>query len=301
VDLDGDGLTDVISGSWPGEIYFFRRQKDGKFAAGEILKDKDGKTLTVGAGSSVFAVDWNHDGAIDLIVGNVLGVVYLIPNEGKDKQLSFCVPRRLEAGGQPIKLGGDAAPVVADWDGDGKPDLLLGAEDGSVVWYRNVGTSTEPKLEAARPLVAKSPIGWGGDDILQPGQWGLRVKPCVVDWDGDGRLDLLLGDRCGGFNAKPNQTKDEIAEERRANDQLPSLRRKWAASFRAYEVARETAGKSGSNQRQQSQLDGLREDVRRLKDEIALVEKIQEQYKQGNQAHGFVWLFQRKPVEKKGP
>jgi hypothetical protein len=301
VDLDGDGRTDVLSGSWPGEIYFFRRQKDGKFAAGEILKDKDGKTLSVGAGSSVFAVDWNNDGVLDLIVGNVLGEVYFIPNEVKDKKLSFGAPRRLEAGGQPIKVSGDAAPVVADWDGDGKIDLLLGAEDGSVVWYRNMGTPKEPKLEAARTLIGKSPIGWGGDDKRQPGQWGLRVKPCVVDWDGDGRLDLLLGDRCGGFNAKPSQTKDEMAEERRANDQLPGLRLKWANAFRSYEEATGAAEKQGSTLRKQSQLDGLREDVRRLKDEIAVVEKIQEQYKPGNQAHGFVWLFQRKPLDKKGP
>jgi hypothetical protein len=297
--LDGDGLTDILSGSWPGEIYFFRRQRDGKFAAGEILKDKDGKTISVGAGSSVFAVDWNHDGAIDLIIGNVLGEVYLIPNEGKDKKLSFGAPRRLEADGKPIKVNGDAAPVVADWDGDGKNDLIVGAEDGSVVWYRNVGSPKEPKLEAARPLVDKSPIGWGGDERLQPGQWGLRVKPCVVDWNGDSRLDLLLGDRCGGFNAKPAQTKEETAEERKANDRLPELRRKWAAAFQSYEQAGIAAEKEGSVARQQRQLDALREDVRRIKDEIAVVEKIQEQYKPGNQAHGFVWLFQRKPLNKK--
>ena len=33
MDLDGDRRADLISGSWPGEIYFFRRQPDGKFAA----------------------------------------------------------------------------------------------------------------------------------------------------------------------------------------------------------------------------------------------------------------------------
>jgi hypothetical protein len=34
VDLDGDGLTDVLSGSWPGEMYWFRRNSDATFAAG---------------------------------------------------------------------------------------------------------------------------------------------------------------------------------------------------------------------------------------------------------------------------
>ena len=48
MDLDGDGRTDIISGSWPGEIYFFRRQSDGKFAAGVTLKGLDGKPINVG-------------------------------------------------------------------------------------------------------------------------------------------------------------------------------------------------------------------------------------------------------------
>src|SRR5262249_32112569 len=139
--------------------------------------------------------------------------------------------------GQPIKVNGDAAAVAADWDGDGRLDLIVGAEDGSVVWYRNSGSSTEPQLEAARTLVPKSPAGWNWDDRLQAGQWGVRVKPCVVDWQGNGKLALLLGDRCGGFKAKPSQTEDEKAEERKANDQLPDLRRKWADAFRRYRTA----------------------------------------------------------------
>jgi hypothetical protein len=290
VDLDGDGRTDILSGSWPGEVYFFRRQRDGSFAAAEILKDRHGKPINVGSAAAVFAVDWDGNGTIDLLVGNVLGEVYFIPNEGKGKELAFGTPRRLEAAGQPIKVSGDAAPVAADWDGDGRLDLIVGAADGSVVWYRNAGAAKEPKLEAARPLVKKSPLGWGGDDKRRPGDWGLRVKPCVVDWDGDGRLDLLLGDMCGGFTAKPNQTEEEKAEERKANDRLPELRRKWSDAFQRYRQA--------GNERDAAV---LREELRRLKDEIAAVQEIQDHYKPGNQSHGFVWLFQRKPAARKGP
>jgi hypothetical protein len=300
VDLDGDGRTDVISGSWPGEIYFFRRQADGTFAAGTPLKDRHGRPLNVGSASAAFAVDWDGNGTIDLLVGNVLGEVYFIPNEGKGKELAFGTPRRLEAGGQPLKVNGDAAPVAADWDGDGRLDLIVGAEDGSVTWYRNAGGPQAAQLEAARNLVGKSPVGWARDDRRPPGGWGLRVKPCVVDWDGDGRLDLLLGDRCGAFSAKPSQTTAEQEEERRANDRLPDLRRKWADAFRSYRQAGD--GPEGetpaARQERLRTLEAAREDLRRLKDEIVVVQEIQGRYQPGYQAHGFVWLFQRKP---KGP
>src|SRR5262249_15210725 len=155
-------------------------------------KGTDGKPLNVGSASAAFAAPWTGTGKLDLIVGTVIGEVWLIPNESKGKELVFGTPRRLGTGGALFKLSGDAAPVVADWDGDGKLDLIVGAEDGSVVWYRNIGSAKEPKLEEARPLVGKSPLGWGGDDKRGPRDWGLRVKPCVFDWDGDGRPDLLL-------------------------------------------------------------------------------------------------------------
>jgi hypothetical protein len=285
VDLDGDGRTDILSGSWPGELYFFRRQPDGKFAAGVVLKGRDGKPLNVGSAAAAFATDWDGDGVIDLVVGTLLGEVWLIPGEGKGKPLVFGKPRRLEAAGKPIKVSGDAAPAVADWDGDGKLDLIVGAEDGSVVWYRNVGTARAPRLEAARPLVGKSPVGWGGDDRRGPRDWGLRVKPCVFDWDGDGRPDLLLGDMCGGFNARPDQTAQEKEEERQANDRLPGLRKRWSDAFARYRKSPQAAER-----------DVLRAELERLRDEIAVVQEVQGRYQPGSQSHGFVWLFKRKPA-----
>jgi hypothetical protein len=286
VDLDGDGRTDILSGSWPGEIYFFRRQADGKFAEGVTLKGHDGKPVNVGSAASAFAFDWDGDGKPDLVVGTILGEVWLVPNESDGKALAFGKPCRLEAAGQPIKVGGDAAPVVADWDGDGKPDLVVGAEDGSVVWYRNVGDSKAPRLEAARPLVGASPLGWGSDEQRGPRDWGLRVKPCVFDWDGDGRPDLLLGDRCGSFNAKPDQTAQEKDEERKANDRLPPLRKKWADVFARYRQSQDAAER-----------DVLRAQLQRLRDELAVVQEVQGRYRPGYQAHGFVWVFLRKAAD----
>src|SRR5262249_4052668 len=182
VDLDGDGKVDVLSGSPNGELYLFRGKGNGEFAAGEPIKDKDGKAINVGRLSTVFAFDWNGDGLLGLIVGPGEGKVYLIPNEGSASKYAFGKPRKLEADDKPIQVSmGHAHPVVADWDQDGKPGLIVGTGAGSVVWYRNVGTREKPSLAAARTLVGESPLAKNPNATLAEGQWGLRAKICVTD------------------------------------------------------------------------------------------------------------------------
>ena len=50
MDLDGDGRLDVLSGSWPGELFLFRGGPGRTFAAPIKLKNKDGKTINIGGG-----------------------------------------------------------------------------------------------------------------------------------------------------------------------------------------------------------------------------------------------------------
>ena len=109
----------------------------------------------------------------------------------------------------------------------------MGCGDGSVVWYRNVGDSHSPRLAAAETLVPASTLGWKDDALRKPGQWGARAKVCVTDWNGDGKLDLLLGDICGGHLGKPAQTDAEKREEIAARDELPRLMEKWTRPTRS--------------------------------------------------------------------
>jgi len=71
-------------------------------------------------------------------------------------------PVRLEAAGQVIESGrvGHAAPFVGDFDGDGKPDLLVGQFDGGLLRvYRNEGTAAAPKLAAGQDFKAGAELG----------------------------------------------------------------------------------------------------------------------------------------------
>jgi hypothetical protein len=56
-------------------------------------------------------------------------------------------PVRLHAAGKPIDVEvGHAAPFIADFDGDGVRDLLVGQMGDGVLWiYRNIGTNANPR------------------------------------------------------------------------------------------------------------------------------------------------------------
>jgi hypothetical protein len=295
VDLDGDGKPDILSGSWPGQITLFRRDGSG-FAGGETLKHADGNPVKPDVGSHVFAFDWDGDGKLDLIIGTSGGEVLFAPNVGTCTKPVFGEAKPLFASGKKLEiLSGSAAPVVADWDGDGLPDLIVGAEDGSVVWFRNEGKLKEPRLAAAQVLVPPSPSPWRDDKSRRPGEWGVRARPAVVDWDGDGKLDLLVGDLCGGYEGKPKMNATEAAEEKDATEQLPALRKEWAAAYKEFAALSDTPEPADATAREkhQTQVARLRRKVTQLKDEITRLQEMRDHYQSGYMSHGYVWLFRR--------
>lgn len=114
----------------------------------------------------------------------------------------------------------------------------------------------------------------------------------MTDWDGDGQLDLLMGDYCGGFESKPTQTEAETREELKSVQSLPKLRSQWAQKFSEFRALPKSGSPESTGKRS-----ALLREIKTLKEQIAASQSITQKYKPQRQAHGFVWLVKRRPKE----
>ena len=225
-DWDGDGFTDILIGEEDSRLCWFRNT--GKLANGAPVFEppyyfrQRADELCFGAMCTPFACDLDDDGDEDIICGNTAGEIGFIENlSGKGVEFPKWAEPKLveEPDGRPIRIlagpngsiqgpleakWGYTVPSVADWDGDGLPDIMANTIWGKPLWWKNIGTRGKPKFDNACGVE----VEWDGD---QPElQWGWfkpktqknpkeiitqwRTTPVMVDWDGDGLVDLVLTD-----------------------------------------------------------------------------------------------------------
>jgi hypothetical protein len=326
VDINNDGNVDLLSGSWPGEIFFFKGGPDHSFAAPEMIKDKDGKIINIGGGirergfrggisiagnakfettpegtfviyqgqriestpdrpigitgtaSAAHAADWDGDGDYDLIIGDIRGKVYLVPNEGTPESYAFGKEKQLAS------VKSRAGPFTADWDGDGDLDLLVGADDGSVALFRNTGSAKSPELASAVQLVPPGEKA-SGRQAPKDVRRGKRSKICVTDWNGDGLLDLLVGDFATQKPDLPEPTPEEKAEHERIRKELELIRKPYSELF--------TKLSGPSRVREKEKIEQIQKEIADLRKRMTdLRSKLPSEYER----HGWVWLFLRKEI-----
>ncbi len=183
------GFSDLVVGG-EGALYFY--QFTGKFTTtGKpiyndpkpvLQKDADlyGGTLPVPNVS-----DWNGDGKMDFVSGNSEGRILFFQNIGSNEIPAFLPAVPLKAAGQEIHVQsgyrmdiqgpgearwGYTCPTVADWNGDGLPDILMSDCTARHTIFLNQGDRTNPRLAAGHPLYM--------DGLDLHGTW--RVKPAVA-------------------------------------------------------------------------------------------------------------------------
>ena len=128
-------------------------------------------------------MDWNNDGKKDLITGEHDGFIRIYLNTGTDSDPLFNGYSLLQMNGADYTVGYKSSPFIADFNDDGKKDLLCGEDFGRIALLVNIGTDAAPVFDSAVFIQD------GSQDI----NVGLRSCPVFVDWNVDGKKDLLVG------------------------------------------------------------------------------------------------------------
>ncbi len=221
VDWDGDGRMDLLVGAEDGRVWFVR---NAGAVGGVPVFDRPvpvrcaDAPLRVGALPVPAAADWAGKGRIDVIVGNSAGELLFLPGLGVPGKPTSGPVHAVSAGGRKVRVAagptgsiqgpseykfGYTCPAAADWDSDGRPDLLMSDIHGRHLFFRNLG-GDPPRFAAPRELtVARKPLVT---------VW--RVRPAVADWRRDGRLSYVTLDEEGVLASYERLSDEELGTKR---------------------------------------------------------------------------------------
>ena len=195
VDIDDDGDLDLFLGIIGGAFNPNTTASDNfhyyeRTAAGLELRTTrflDG--IDAGSESTVALADIDGDGDLDMLVGNKIdhtarqrARMYLFRNDGSATDPRFRLADTLD-----LAASYHHAPALGDLNGDGALDMLLGTWNDGVLFFTNDGTLQEPSWTQDTSRTVRLTRG-------------SNTTPALVDIDGDGDLDLFVGEASGTLN-----------------------------------------------------------------------------------------------------
>jgi hypothetical protein len=218
-DWRATGTADLVVGSVEGYVFWYKTLSTEplRFAPPERVRVGDqeirrwgkphpaggyhwGSSQGPGDGfnggySNPVLVDWDGDGLLDLIVGDMIGLFDWYPNRGTRTQPDLAPPLRLQVEGEPLFGPWRVQPGVGDFSGDGLPDIVTMDLDLDLVLYRRVGRNDLSLMQRGEKLRFEDgqTIKSTGPYTPQGGDGRGRTKIQLVDWDGNGKLDIVLG------------------------------------------------------------------------------------------------------------
>ena len=216
-DWDGDGLMDIVANSIWGKVVWYRNigvEGEPMLDTARPIEvewqglppkpawnwwDPVGRELASQWRTTPVAVDWNHDGLMDLVMLDHEGHLAFFQRMKENGLLRLLPGERIfcDENGKALSLirgpagkSGRRKLEVVDWDGDGRLDILFNGENAD--WYRNMGEKYgKTVLKNLGPLDTRKISGH-------------TSSPTTVDWDGNGVPDLLVGSEDGRLYYKRN-------------------------------------------------------------------------------------------------
>ncbi|WP_422370993.1 calcium-binding protein [Hoeflea sp.] len=201
-DIDGDGDLDLLVGEQAGDFDYFENTGNGLAATYEARTGAANPFggFDVGFYATPALGDMDGDGDLDLVSGANIGDLSYFETHTAPSAPAHGVFLAHDGSQNPnplasIDVGSNSTPILADLDGDGDLDLIVGEEDGVLNYYRHTASSYIVPLFTERTGAANP---FDGIDI------GFYSKPALADIDGDGDLDLVVGEFDGNLNYYEN-------------------------------------------------------------------------------------------------
>ena len=171
-DFDGDGRPDVaiVNGGYPYSLLVFRNSGQ----ANQISFDAPVKFFTGNAPFGIAVGDIDGDGKPEIVVTNsaVVSTIGIYKNMSKPGSINFAAPLQGFTGTTPFAVS------IADLDGDGKPDIVVGNFNSSTI------------------SIFKNTSSVGNISINTPTLLTTAANPSsleLTDIDGDGKTDIIVG------------------------------------------------------------------------------------------------------------
>ncbi len=207
VDVDFDGVKDIVVSPNARNvslnrqsIHFYKNLGTNDlpnfvFSTPEFLQEE---MIEVGTGSIPILTDINEDGLEDLIVGNLFrykpildkeSTIAYYQNTGTANNPEFTYVDNDYLNLSTQNYGLRSVPTFGDLDGDGDKDMLLGIENGSIVYYENQSSGSGSVFATGIPNFQ--------DNLGQVINVGNFSFPTLFDLDDDGLIDLIIGKKNG--------------------------------------------------------------------------------------------------------
>ncbi|QIP13700.1 hypothetical protein G8759_14260 [Spirosoma aureum] len=181
-DLDADGLLDLLIGKADGTVDHYEQNTINGNAFTRVGSLMDGaNVINMGTNAVPVVSDLDGDGLFDLLLGRGNGLVYQYEQSTVGGSSFTLVTNNFAS----INTTSNSAPTMTDLDRDGLLDILVGKADGTISHFRQEAVNSN----SFRRVTS----GFNSISV------GANSAPVVVDLDGDGLLDMLIGNSQGNI------------------------------------------------------------------------------------------------------